>query len=145
VASRVLSWSKQVGIRTIRAAHSHSPTNLRPCPFLCKECMIPTLRTCKIRIRTACHFTLPKALMSPGCRTSASHSRRQGFSQLIVLHRFRLISPALLNRRCQCTHPPTWKPSEYSWIWLSSSRLHYHFLLGSLSQAGHNQTHICLL
>ena len=111
--SLILSWSKRVGIGTIRVSHSHSPTNLRSCRFLSKAFLFPILRPCKIRTRTPCHFTLPKALMSPGCRTSASQSRRRGSCQLFVLHLFRLIPLARPNRPCQCTHPPVLKPSEY--------------------------------
>jgi hypothetical protein len=110
--SRILSRSKRVGVGTIRASHSHSPTNLRSCPFPSEAFLFPILRPCKIRARTPFHFTLPKALMSPGCRTSVSQPRRRGFCQLFVLHLFHLIPPARPNRPCQCTHPAL-KPSEF--------------------------------
>ena len=113
VVSRILSWSKRVGIGTIRASLSHSPTNFRSCPFPLKALPFPTLRPCKTRTRIPCHSTLPKTLMSPGSRTSASHPRRWGFCQLVVLHLLRLIPPARPNRPYQCTHPLALKPSEY--------------------------------
>ena len=76
VAPWVLSESrfKRIGRRTIRASHPHSPTKLRSCPFRWKALVIPIPRLCRIRIRTRTpfHFTLPKALMNPGCRTSAN-------------------------------------------------------------------------
>jgi hypothetical protein len=111
--TRILLWSKRVGIGTIRVSHSHSPTNLRSCLIPWKAFLIPILRPCKIRTRTPCRFTLPKALMSPGCRTSASQPRRRGFRELFLLHLFRLIYLTHPNRPCQCTRLPALKPSEY--------------------------------
>ena len=145
MASRILSesCSKRVRKRTIRVSHSHSPTNPRSCPFLWKAFVIPILRLCKIRIRIPCHFTLPKALMSPGYRTSASHPRRRGYCLLLPLHPFRLTFTACPNRRCQCTHLLVLKPSEYQRF--GCLRHTFVSLLGSPSEAGHNQTLIYLL
>ena len=140
------SWSKRLGIRTIRAAHSHSPTNLRSCPFLWKEFVIPILRLWKICIRAPCHrFALVKALMSPGCRMpGASQPRRQRFCKLLVLRLLRLISSAYPNRRYQCTPHPGSKPSEYSGFGYLRRFCFLLGLVGSLSQLEHNETLICL-